>query len=706
MSTIKNDKDAVAIDYETFYDSKAGYSLTTMSTHQYCRDDRFDPYLVAICGRGIFDGPSDNAGSLTTCDVKRCIYRTLEDGRQLYIGRPEYFNHWKNLEGRILLAHNASFDSVVTHECMRRMIIPTLKDIEWQCTADLTSYLLAPRNLKGAMKTLFGKEISKAVRAGMDGRHDYELPPNEYDDLIEYGGSDAVECHDIWLEYCDQWPLIERAISCQNRNAIDDGVLIDREYAERALKELKSYQARVLCEIPWTSKINPKTHEFYKAGSLPALRQAVIDLGITPPKSFKKDDPGFLEWINEHEEDVPFIKPRQVAVALAMHIARIEGILSSLDENGKAHPSFLYFGAHTGRFSGKSDASGTNINMLNMPRKPVFHGDKNVFDGKGVDIRGMYIPRPGYKFAVYDYSQIEARFALWLVDDTHMMDALKLEGNLYQANAVAMGWCKSLSDIKHTDPDMYRLAKCCVLGLGYGMGAAKFVDSCKSQGLDLPSVPVEKWPELDRRLQFIIRNVARIKGDPFSEKNAKKVGQLIYSLKTVDEWRQANSKIVDKWHFYEEVFKQRVAAGKDTVAFRLPSGRIKRYYDPHLAKEETIEVDEHGREHPGFRIAMKATLVRGEPAKFLTGGSLMENIVQASCRDIMTYSCVEIAKKHPNWTFKFSVYDEVIFEVPEDECELATVEIPRIMTHGDMISKWTEGMPLEVEGDIVERYCK
>lgn len=464
MSTIKNDKDAVAIDYETFYDSKAGYSLTTMSTHQYCKDDRFDPYLVAICGRGIFDGPSDNAGSFTTCDVKRCIYRTLEDGRQLYIGRPEYFNHWRNLEGRILLAHNASFDSVVTHECMRRMIIPTLKDVEWQCTADLTSYLLAPRNLKGAMKTLFGKEISKAVRAGMDGRHDYELPPNEYDDLIEYGGSDAVECHDIWLEYCDQWPLIERAISCQNRNAIDDGVLIDREYAERALKELKSYQARVLCEIPWTSKINPKTHEFYKAGSLPALRQAVIDLGITPPKSFKKDDPGFLEWINEHEEDVPFIKPRQVAVALAMHIARIEGILSSLDENGKAHPSFLYFGAHTGRFSGKSDASGTNINMLNMPRKPVFHGDKNVFDGKGVDIRGMYIPRPGYKFAVYDYSQIEARFALWLVDDTHMMDALKLEGNLYQANAVAMGWCKSLSDIKHTDPDMYRLAKCCLRG--------------------------------------------------------------------------------------------------------------------------------------------------------------------------------------------------------------------------------------------------
>lgn len=246
----------------------------------------------------------------------------------------------------------------------------------------------------------------------------------------------------------------------------------------------------------------------------------------------------------------------------------------------------------------------------------------------------------------------------------------------------------------------------CVLGLGFGMGAAKFVDSCKSQGLELPVIPVEEWPELDRRLMFVIRNVAKIKGDPYSKANQKKVGQLIYSMRTVDAWRAANQKIVDRWRFYESAFKERVAAGKSTVAFRLPSGRIKRYYDPMLAKEETIEVDENGHEHPSFRIAMKATTVRGNPATFFTGGTLMENIVQASCRDIMTYGCVEIEEKHPNWEFKFSVYDEVVFEVPDEECELAKVEIPRIMTKGERIASWTEGLPLEVEGDIVERYCK
>lgn len=452
------DSKAIAYDYETVYDTKAGYSLSCMPTWQYCADERFDPYLVAICGEDIFDHEYGQLPDFT-------IFRRLDDGRQLYIGRPENFPDWSVFHGRIVVSHNSSFESIVTRECIKRGIIKglVLSKVKEHCTADLSSYLLAPRNLKGAMKWLFGKEISKEVRALMDSRHVEDLNQDELRSLYEYGGSDAVECHDLWLEYSSEWPEIERLVSTQNREAIKRGVRIDVEYAKAALKELKSYQAKVILDIPWATQINPKTKEFYAVGSLPALRQAVVDLGIDPPKSFKKDDPGFLEWVAKHD-NIPFISARQKAVALSMHIARIEGILKSLDPQGNAHPSFCYFGAHTGRFSGKSDTSGANINMLNMPRKPVFYGDENVFGGKGVDIRGMYIPKPGHKFAVFDFSQIEARFALWLVGDTHMMEAMKREGNLYQANAVEMGWCKSGENIKKNDPDKYRLAKCCLHG--------------------------------------------------------------------------------------------------------------------------------------------------------------------------------------------------------------------------------------------------
>lgn len=698
MPDIERDLRAVAIDYETFYDTRDGYSLKSMSPQNYCADPRFDAYLVAVCGVDVFDGPD--------AQTRGTIKRTLDDGRRLFVGHPSAFDGWGKLEGRILLAHNAGFDSVVTDTLARKGAVPRfLLDAEWKCTADLAAYLMSMRNLKDAVKTLLGREISKEVRAAMDGKRVTDLTPGERRALLEYGGGDAVECHDIWLRHSSEWPAVERAVSDQKRNATKRGVLVDRGYCERALRELRAYQAKVELDIPWTSVINPKTRDFYPAGSLPALRQAVVDLGVEPPKSFKKDDPGFLDWLKSHD-DIPFIKARQRAVAINMHSARIESILASLDGEGVSHPQFLYFGAHTGRDSGKSSVGGGNVNMLNMPRKPVLAGDENVFGGKGVDIRGMYVARPGTKFAIYDYSQIEARFSLWLVDDTHMMEAMEREGNLYQANAVAMGWCKPGDKIKKTNPDMYRLAKCCVLGLGYQMGAVKFVDSCKSQGIELPSTPMDEWPEFDRRMMFILRNSAKVKGDPRSPANRHRVGQIVYSLRTVDAWRAANHRIVDKWREYESVFKSRVAAGKDTVAFRLPSGRVKRYYSPRLCKEETVEIDENGVAHPSFRIAMKATTVRGGPDTFFTGGNLMENIVQATCRDIMAYSALEIEREHPSWKVLFTVYDEIVTEVPEGDAELAKAEIPRIMCHGDLIKGWTDGLPLDVEGEISDRYVK
>ncbi len=268
----QRDRAAVAIDYETFYDTKAGYSLSSMSPQLYCADPRFDAYLVAICGRDIFPDTQLNGG-------ERCVHRTLEDGRQLYIGRPEHFRGWDRLKGRILLAHNAAFDSVVTDELARRGMVPAwLLESEWKCTADLCAYLMVPRNLKGAMKELYGKEISKAVRAGMDGRHDYDLNAEDRKALVEYGGSDAVECHDIWLDHSAEWPDIERAISDQKRDATKRGIAVDRKLAEDSVKELKRYHAEVVCDVPWYPE--------KPVGSLPAQGNAVTAVGIEPPKAF------------------------------------------------------------------------------------------------------------------------------------------------------------------------------------------------------------------------------------------------------------------------------------------------------------------------------------------------------------------------------------------------------------------------------------
>lgn len=459
IANISNDKTAIAVDYESWYSTKDGYSLAKMPTWQYCASEKFDAYLVAICGWEVLsEDPTaldwEEGSTITKFDGKGSMYRRLPDGRQLFVGRPENFSDWENLQGRLLLAQNASFDQVVTIELAKRGKIPAfMGEQRWACTADMSVYMAAPRNLKGACKELLGLEVSKEVRASLDGRHDWELNPDEYRALVEYGGSDAVECHDLWLKYASKWPYVERRISELNRLATIKGIRLDVDYCKRALKELESYLSVVLCDIPWYPEKS--------AGSLPALKQAVLAMGLPCPKSFKKDDPGFLRWVDKNG-NIPFIKARQKAISIQMCIARLKTMVDYVDGD-RSHVTFLYGGAHTLRFTGKGESAG-GVNLLNLPRKPVMTGDEHVFGGEGVKIRECYMADPGRRFAVYDYSQIERRFVLWAVDDQKMLEGVKREGNLYEASAVAMGWCEPHSHIKKTNPGLYLKAKQCVTG--------------------------------------------------------------------------------------------------------------------------------------------------------------------------------------------------------------------------------------------------
>ena len=711
----RRDREAVAIDYETFYDTKAGYSLNKMPTLQYCTDERFDAYLVAICGWDILDdglfGRDWAEGETLSLRAKDgSISRKLPDGRHLYIGRPEKFPYYENLRGRILLAHNAGFDSVVTDVLARKGVLPAfLLENEWNCTADMSVYLAAPRNLKGAMETLEGKVISKDVRAGMDGRSVYQLDEKDLSDLYEYGGSDAVECHDLWLHWAKSWPLIERAISRQKREAIKRGVKINVEYAKKARTELSAAYLRAEALIPWYP-------EFPSQSPIALKRQLIAD-GYTLPGSFAKKDARYMKWA-EKNGTIPYVKARQDCASINMHMKRVDNIVNTVDSEGFLHPPFKYFGAHTGRDSGnaKEDeaarGSSPAVNMLNMAKKPVLKGNPEVFGGEGVDMRGMIVPRPGYVFAVYDYSQIEARHVLWAAGDTEFFDLMRTESNnLYQTVAVRLGLFDSHGgtiDLKHTDPDKYQLNKQIGLGKGYGMGPATFVVKCKEGGFEMPSSPVEEWPDLtkSRRLMFMIRNQLNILGDPYAEENRYAVGQLVYSEKIHQMWRAANPKVVAMWQELSDIFTARARQNAPTVAYRLPSGRIKRYFAPNLKQEVKLVFDESGKRSESVETVMSGKFTRTGERRRLNGGKICENLTQASCRDIMAYSAVEIERVHPDWRYVFNVYDEIVVEVPIKDSDLAQEEIPRIMTHGDLIADWTEGLPLEVEGGIFERYTK
>ena len=79
----------------------------------------------------------------------------------------------------------------------------------------------------------------------------------------------------------------------------------------------------------------------------------------------------------------------------------------------------MYFGAHTGRFSG----SGGNLNLQNLPREEMF----------GANLRHLIAPKEGKKLIVVDLSQIEVRTLCWLAEDKNMLaEIAKLERIILQ----------------------------------------------------------------------------------------------------------------------------------------------------------------------------------------------------------------------------------------------------------------------------------
>jgi hypothetical protein len=273
-----------------------------------------------------------------------------------------------------------------------------------------------------------------------------------------------------------------------------------------------------------------------------------------------------------------------------------------------------------------------------------------------------------------------------------------------------MGWCKPEDDIKHNDPATYQLAKQCVLGLGYSMGTYTFLLRLEASGIEVKSIPKSEWTDEDLNgCSFVFRKQAFV--DPADPADEHRCGQIIWTRRVVETWRNANWRIacsIDPetgfrnggfWREQQATLIRAATAKAPRFWVDMPSGRRKTYHEP------VVCMKSDGMGERGSRYYMARPVVGGRSV-ILNGGKLTENLVQAFCRDILVSSIVEIADKHPGWEYLFNVYDEVIFSVPESEADYALKEISDIMCHGDNIREWTQGLPLGVEGCVSDHYTK
>jgi hypothetical protein len=265
----------------------------------------------------------------------------------------------------------------------------------------------------------------------------------------------------------------------------------------------------------------------------------------------------------------------------------------------------------------------------------------------GVDLRPMFMARKGHTFVIADYSQIEARLLLFLVGNKPMLELMRAGKSVYQAYAEAVGLAAPGTDLKHTDPNKYKYVKACCLGAGYGVGANKFKTVAKTMA-----------------------------GLTLTDEEA---------ARAIADYRNSNPLTVQFWREHQNALAFSARRKDDTHQVELRSGRILTYWEPRTT----------GREISAYQT-------RGGNRTFIYGGLVVENLVQASARDLLVAAWLAVDKAGLP-PVVLSVHDELVLEAKLDEAPQIAKELERCMCRG---IDWAEGLPLGVEVTISDRYTK
>jgi DNA polymerase len=357
-------------------------------------------------------------------------------------------------------------------------------------------------------------------------------------------------------------------------------------------------------------------------------------------------------------------------------VSKYKAMLDCVCPDGRIRGLLQFYGAsRTGRWAGRL------VQMQNLPRNYIKELDYarelvrtgsvwglsfafgNVPDTLSQLIRTAFIPAPGHKFVVADFSAIEARVIAWLAGEKWRMAAFANGEDIYCASASHIF---GVPVVKHGENGHLRQkGKVAELACGYGGS----VGAMKAMG-----------------------------GADMSDEELKQI---------VDDWRKASPHIVRLWYQLEDAAFSTLKTGSPSVVnglvFRyegtldgmryltieLPSGRKLFYANPFFAPNRFGNDSIH---YYGVNTGNWTELET-------YGGKLTENIVQAIARDCLAAALQRI--ETAGYDIVMHIHDEVILDVPEERADLDTV--CRLMC--EPIS-WAPGLLLNADGFVGDYYKK
>ena len=658
----------LSIDIETYSD----VPLQKSGVYRYCESPNFE---ILLFGYSADSGPVQVVDLACGEKIPADVLDALTD---------DTVTKW---------AFNASFERVCLSRYLRDLGISLdpfydkhplsqemalfLNPESWRCSMVWVATMGLPLSLEGVgavlglekQKLTEGKELIKffcqpCAPTKTNGQRTRNRPfhaPDKWDAFKRYN------LRDVETEMGIQQRLAKFPVPDQvweeyhiDQEINDRGVRLDMELVHAAIDmDTRSRQELTTAMKRMTSLENPN--------SVQQMKQWLSDNGMETESLDKKAVAELLKDAPAELREVLSLR-QQLAKSSVRKYQAMENTVCS---DSRARGMFQFFGAaRTGRFSGR------NIQLQNLPqnhlpdlaeaRALVRAGDfdavkllyEDVPDTLSQLIRTAFIPREGAQFLVADFSAIEARVIAWYAGETWRQKVFEQGGDIYCASASQM--FKVPVEKHGINGHLRQKGKIAELALGYGGS----VGALKAMGAIEMGLTEDELPPL------------------------------------VDAWRQSNPRIVEFWWAVDRAIMEAVRYKHSTSSYgltfscrsgmlfiTLPSGRSLAYVKP------KIGTNKFGGEcitYEGVGATKKWERLDSYGPKFV------ENIVQATARDILCYAmrtlrCCSIV---------MHIHDELVIEA--DPC----MSLDAVCEQMGRTPPWATGLLLRADGYATPFYKK
>ena len=595
-------------------------------------------------------------------------------------------------EGRDACAHNGwGFDELVWRARGLQEPIRWLDTLPWARAAGLSGKLdEIGKALFGLGKDPAGAAVVNRLSQRVDGRW-VDLTNQEWQVLLRYNVQDVLLLAGLYQIVRN---YNEAELLAVHRTINDRGVEFDTAVARQLLTLLNDESARLATDMETTTQGALRHRDLTRVAF---LRHWLQEHGIATANLQRETVEALLE-------DPAVTDPAVRAVLSArltmngVAASKLQTALEQCHLDGRLRDLFVYCGSHTGRWTGR----GVQPHNLPKPRCDVGNvsallanvGDPAAFaaalpngasisDAVSALLRPCFRARNGCTLVVADFSGIEARGLAWCAREDRLRELFESGGDPY---------CDLASQIfgrpiTRADAHERSVGKIAVLGCGYAMGAEKFRNTCRQQGVDLAAVGLtaEAVVEAYRDAYPAIAGTRAPSG--FGRRGGLWKAIERAAQGAVEEGRERTAGFC---RFNYEDDGQILAKH---LLVELPSGRVMVYRNARLVHSwnETYQYEQ-------TQLVYDAP---EQPGERTYGGLLAENVVSAISRDLLAAAMVTCERE--GLPIVLHVHDEIVVEVPHAEAEASLRRLLEIMSTPP---SWAAGFPIEVEGYCTERYLK